>query len=229
MNDRQAKPKLHPGSKQPENQRRTFICKGGAALSAALAAAAGMAGPRAAETTGLQQQVDKLNGQLGVMQDTHAIRALHADYGRYLEQRNYAAIVDLFTGDGDVQINGEVYAGKERGIRRLYIESFGAGISDDNRGPVHGLLRDHPQHQDSIVIAPDRRTATACFHSFVQVLEADNINAPFLEMARLQGQGIRQRWEAGIYENTYLKDGGTWKIKRLVYQPLGQAGDEATS
>jgi hypothetical protein len=35
-----------------------------------------------------------------------------------------------------------------------------------------------------------------------------------------------QCWEAGIHENTYVKDGGVWKIRQLNYNMLWQAGYE---
>jgi hypothetical protein len=46
---------------------------------------------------------------------------------------------------------------------------------------------------------------------------------PLLEMARLQGLGVRQWWEGGIHEVSYGKEGDTWKIKRLEYRVMSKA------
>jgi hypothetical protein len=44
-----------------------------------------------------------------------------------------------------------------------------------------------------------------------------------MDLARQQGQGIIQWWEGGVYENSYVKDSDTWKIKKLDYRVLWQA------
>ena len=222
MNNKETTAKTNAGPEQPDNQRRSFIWKSGAAFSAVLASAvAGMGKADAAETD-LQQQVDRLSEQLATLEDSNAIRAVHRRYGDHLGKGEYEEIVNMFADDGDVLINGNVYSGKEYGVRRLYVEQFGGGISGEQTGPVHAMLREDTEQQDSIAIAPDRKTATASFPCLTQVAETEETNAPFLEMARSYGQGIRQRWEAGIYENTYVRTGNTWKIKRLVYRPDGR-------
>lgn len=229
MNKKQSSVSQQTGQQGADKGRRSFIWKSGAAFSAAIASAAAGMGKAGAAEASLQQQVDKLAGRLEFADDCNCIRELQESYGYYLEKGEYREIINLFADNGEVHFNGGVFAGREDGLRRLYVERFGGGISGGQTGPVHGRLREQAGQQDSITIAPDRRTATASFHCYTQVAEAEDTNAPFLEMARLQGQGIRRWWEAGVYENTYVRDGNNWKIKRLVYHTLGQADKEEVS
>ena len=229
MNEKHSTVKMNDSTDRTINQRRSFIWKSGAAFSAVLASAVAGVGKAGATEANLQQRVEQLTDQLVTLEDSNAIRALHKRYGDHLAKGEYEEIVELFTDDGEVHFNGKVFSGKEQDVRQLYVGQFGGGISGEHQGPIHGMLREHAQRQDSIAIAPDRRSATASFHCLTQVAEAEDTNAPFLEMARLHGQGVRRWWEAGIYNNTYVRNGDAWKIKRLVYHPAGQADKEAVS
>jgi hypothetical protein len=210
--------------KQPIVARRSFIWKTGAALSAMLASAvAGVSKPRADGSRNLKEQVDRLSNQLGILEDTNAIRKLHQAYGYYLDKGIYEEIVNLFADDGEVYFNGGIFVGKDRGVRRLYIDHFGQGFAGKNGEPVHGFLLDHTQQQDVVNVAPDRKSAKARFHCFMQAWVRDPSEYPMMELARQQGQGILQWWEGGVYENLYLKDGDSWKIKKLDYRAIWQA------
>jgi hypothetical protein len=37
-------------------------------------------------------------------------------------------------------------------------------------------------------------------------------------MAREQGGGVIKRTESGVFENSYVKENGAWKIERSVYR-----------
>jgi hypothetical protein len=209
---------------QPNVERRSFIWKTGAALSAVLASAVGGASkPEADENKNLKEQVDRLSSQLGILEDTNAIRKLHNAYGYYLDKGIFEEIVSLFADDGEVYFNGGIFMGKDNGIRRLYIDHFGQGFTGDKNGPLHGFLLDHTQQQDIVDIAPDRKSAKARFHCFMQAEAQVDSEFPMMEMARQQGQGVLQWWEGGIYENFYVKEGDTWKIKKLDYRAIWYA------
>jgi len=210
--------------KQPKTERRSFIRKTGAALSAVLASAvAGASKPKADENESLKEQVHRLSTQLEILEDTNAIRKLHHAYGHYLDKGMHEEIVNLFADDGEVYFNGGIFAGKGTGVRRLYIDYFGPGFTGRNSGPVHGFLLDQTQQQDVVQVAQDRKSATARFHCFMQAWAKDTSEFPMIELARLQGQGIIQWWEGGIYENSYVKDGDIWKIQRLDYRAIWYA------
>jgi len=58
-------------SAQPNAERRSFMWKIGAALSAVVATAAACTSKREAE---LKEQVERMSNQLGMLEDTNAIR-----------------------------------------------------------------------------------------------------------------------------------------------------------
>lgn len=210
--------------KQPNTGRRSFIWKTGSALSAVLASAlAGISKPRSDDTDALREQVDRLSKQLGILEDTNTIRKLHHAYGYYLDKGIWAEIVNLFADDGEVYFNGGIFEGKNRGVRRLYIDYFGEGFAGNNFGPIQGFLLDQTQEQDVVEVAPDRKCAKARFHCLMQMAAKVVSDSPLMEMARQQGQGILQWWEGGIYDNSYVRDGDVWKISKLDYRALWQA------
>jgi hypothetical protein len=220
------KPESEPISnpKQPKSGRRSFIWKTGSALSAVLASAvAGKSKSKSDEAGTLKEQVDRLSNQLGILQDTNAIRKLHRAYGYYLDKGIWEEIVNLFAEDGEVYFNGGIFRGKDKGVRRLYIDYFGQGFTGNNYGPIQGFLLDQTQEQDVIDLAPDRKSAKARFHCLMQVGAQVVSDSPLMEMARQQGQGILQWWEGGVYENSYVWDGDVWKIKKLDYHAIWQA------
>jgi hypothetical protein len=210
--------------KQPNTGRRSFIWKTGSALSAVLASAlAGISKPRSDGTEALRERVDRLSKQLGILEDTNAIRKLHHAYGYYLDKGIWEEIVNLFADDGEVYFNGGIFEGKNRGVRRLYIDYFGGGFAGNNFGPIQGFLLDQTQEQDVVEVAPGRKCAKARFHCLMQMAAKVVSDSPLMEMARQQGQGILQWWEGGIYDNSYVRDGDVWKISKLDYRALWQA------
>ncbi len=210
--------------KQPDTGRRSFIWKTGSALSAVLASAvAGISKPKSDEAGTLKEQVDRLSNQLGILEDTNAIRKLHHAYGYYLDKGIWEEIVNLFADDAEVYFNGGIFEGKDKGVRRLYVEYFGRGFTGNNYGPVHGFLLDQTKEQDVVDVAPDRKSAKARFHCLMQAGVQVVSDSPMMEMARQQGQGTLQWWEGGIYENSYVRDGNIWKIKGLDYRAIWQA------
>jgi hypothetical protein len=210
--------------KLPSTDRRSFIWRTGSVFSAVLASAvAGISKPKSDDAGTLKEQIDRLSNQLGILEDTDAIRKLHHAYGYYLDKGIWEEIVRLFDEDGEVYFNGGIFEGKDKGVRRLYVEYFGRGFTGNNYGPIHGFLLDQTQEKDAIDVAPDRKSAKARFHCLMQAGVQVVSDSPMMEMARQQGQGILQWWEGGIYENSYVRDGNIWKIRRLDYRALWQA------
>lgn len=158
----------------------------------------------------LERRVEQLTHQLGVVEDTLAIRNLQHQYGYYLDKCLYDEVVDLFAEDGQVIFMGGVYQGK-KGIARLYTGRFREAFAEGRNGPSHGQLLDHPQLQDVVHVSPDRTTARARFRTFMQAGRHESVGE------------ARQWWEGGLYENTYVREGGIWKIKRLFYRPFWHA------
>jgi hypothetical protein len=162
----------------------------------------------------LEKGLEELTNRVGILEDTLAIRKLQHAYGYFIDKCLYDETVDLFADDGEVRFMGGIFKGKP-GIRRLYCDRFRKNFTGGKSGPVFGFLLDHPQMQDVIDVAPDRTTAKARFRCFMQAGRHE----------KAEGQ-IRQWWEGGLYENTYVREGGVWKIKILDYHPIWHADYE---
>lgn len=160
------------------------------------------------EIAELKEQVAKLLHRTGVLEDIQAIRTLHFKYGYYMDKWLFPEIVDLFAEDGDMHFLNGIFKGK-RGVRRMFGDGF--GIS----GPTYGVLTDHLQVQDIVDVAPDRMSARGRFRCFLMggIHESRTEPTPIPD----------QFWEGGVYENTYVKENGIWKIKLLNYNLAWQA------
>ena len=165
----------------------------------------------------LEKKVEQLSHELGMLQDQQAIRKLHYAYGYYLDKCIYDEVVELFAKDCEVRFMRGVFKGKA-GARRLYIGRFGKTFTGGKNRPIFGFLLDHPQMQDIIDVAPDRKTAKGRFRCIMQAgvheTAAGAADSGFLP---------RQWWEGGLYENEYVKEKGVWKIKLLNYRPVYHA------
>ncbi len=75
------------------------------------------------ELRALQETVEQLKHQVGVLEDTHAIRRLQHAYGYYIDKCLYDETVDLFAEDGEVHFMGGRFKGKA-GVARLYFGRF---------------------------------------------------------------------------------------------------------
>jgi hypothetical protein len=166
----------------------------------------------------LQQKVESLSNQLGVLQDIQAVRTLQFKYGYYMDKGLYDEVVDLFAQHGELHFMGGIFRGRA-GLRRLYCDRLRTNFTGGNNGPVYGLLADHMQLQDIVDVATDRNSARGRFRCFMQ--GGSHVSKPSIStMLPLQW------WEAGVYENTYVKEGGLWRIRTLDYQMFWQADFE---
>ena len=166
----------------------------------------------------LELQVERLTQQVGVLEDTHAVRTLHFKYGYYLDACLYDDVVDLFAEDAELKFLNGIYRGKAS-VRRLYCDWLRTLWTGGRNGPTRGLLYDHLMMQDIVDVAPDRRTAQGRFRCLMQ--------GGFHESVPMGDKPMpRQSWEAGIYENAYAKEDGVWKFKLFDYNMMWQASYE---
>lgn len=158
----------------------------------------------------LEEKVEQLTRQVGLLEDTHAIRKLHHIYGYYLDKCLYNEVVDLFAEDCEIHFVGGIYKGKA-GARRLYLDTFQKQFTNGHNGPIYGFLLDHLQMQDVVDVASDGLTGKARFRCFMQA----GIHESVVERPK---NVPSQWWEGGLYENEYVKENGVWKIKLLNYR-----------
>jgi hypothetical protein len=161
------------------------------------------------ELSELKTELAELKQRIATLEDMAAIRKLHYAYGYLIDICRYDEVVELFAADGEVVFLSGVYRG-HAGVRRLYKTWFQEYFTRGLPGPVDGFLLDHYQIQDIITVASDRSTARGRFRALL--LGGNH------ESRSYRPEGLPQQFlEAGIYENSYVRENGTWKIKRLDY------------
>ncbi len=102
--------------------------------------ATGKAPKTKAALASLQRRVDRLN-------DEDRIRNLQAIYGFYQDRKMWDDAVDLFAGDGVIEIGGQGVWRGPAGVRR-WLETMGPA------GLKHGQLNDRPQFDVTVTISP---------------------------------------------------------------------------
>ena len=165
----------------------------------------------------LEAAVEQLSRELEQLKDVNAIRKLQHTYGYFMDKGLYDEVVDLFAEDGELRFMGGVFKGKA-GLRRLYCDRLRPAFTGRN-GPAYGLLCDHMQSQDVIHVAPDGRAAKARFRAFLQGGSHDS-------KPDISKHLPRQWWEAGLYENDYVKEDGVWKVKVMGHHLTWQGDFE---
>jgi hypothetical protein len=163
----------------------------------ALTAAPALAQDADARLAAYKHRVDLLEDQV-------EIENLQATYGYYFDKGMWDDVADLFSATGSFEYGQRgVYIGKERIRRALLL--FGP----DGLAPDH--LNNHMQLQAVIIVADDGKTATGRWQGMVMLAEP----------------GQNGVWGVGLYENTYVKEGGVWKIAKLHFYPVAMADYDA--
>lgn len=150
----------------------------------------------------LTAQIRELSARLAAVEDREAIARLQNQYGFYIDNRMWDEMADLFTDNAPSMEIGRRgnYIGKDR-ILRFLTQALGGGR--------WGLLKDeiihHIQLQMVITLGDDGTSAQMRSRAMVQG------NSP-------PGTG-KMLMAEGLYENTYVKEGGVWKIQRLWWIP----------
>ncbi|MGH8219771.1 MAG: nuclear transport factor 2 family protein [Steroidobacteraceae bacterium] len=131
-----------------------------------------------------------------LLRDAQEVENLQRIYGYYLDRAMWDRVAGLFADDGTIEMAQRgVYVGKR------HIRAFLNLLGPD--GLTYGRMNDHIQLQPVVHVSPDGKTA--------------RMRSRELDMT---GQ-YRQwgKWSEGTYEDTFVKQGGVWKIKSLHYYP----------
>lgn len=140
-----------------------------------------------AEIKALTARVEKLEG-------TRAVKKLQRAFGFYVDRGLWGEAADLFADDGTIEIGIDgVYVGKTR------IKEYLQRLHGGQEGLIYGQLNEWVTLQPAISIARDGRTATARWR----------------DQGMLGQYKKHAEWRDGIYENSYVKEGGVWKIRAL--------------
>ena len=148
----------------------------------------------AVDVTALTNRVAELEKQAQRLRDISAIKRLQRAYGYYVDNEMWDEVVDLFSDNGTMEIALDgVYRGKEHIRKYLY------ALSSGRPGLPAGVLNEHYQLQPVVDVAKDGRTAKGRWRALI-------MSGVWKE---------RATWGIGPYENTYVKENGVWKIKRI--------------
>lgn len=150
----------------------------------------------AANFSQLQQRYRDLTLRVQQLHDEAAVLNVQHSYGYAFDRKDWAAVASLFANEGTLELGQRgVYAGKD-GIRKSLVVFEGEGLAD---GEVH----DHLQLATVVHVAPGAKTA----------------NARGVQLSVTGAKEGGARWEEGIFENTYVKQGDVWKISSVHYYP----------
>lgn len=140
-----------------------------------------------AEAEALTLRVERLEG-------VRAIRNLQRAFAYYIDRGLWTAAADLFTDDGTFEMGVDgVYVGRER------IADYLRRLHGGQEGLIYGQLNEWVTLQPAIVVADDARSATARWR----------------DLGMLGQYHEHAEWRDGVYENTYVRENGVWKIASL--------------
>jgi hypothetical protein len=175
-----------------------LMATGGGTLAQAAAPAPAAAAATAPDLTlRLARAADRIasiNAEASRIEDYNQLRNLQQMYGFYYDEALWDQVVDLFADDATLEVGANgVYAGRDS-IRRYFM-----GLTGGKVGLVQGQLNNQGQLSPVITLAADGLSAQARWRVLIQ-------DGVFNQQAN---------WGAGVYENSYIKQNGVWKIQRL--------------
>jgi hypothetical protein len=155
-------------------------------------AALAVAAPAQAQS--VDAQIAELTERVERLEGARAVKKLQRAFGFYVDRGLWGEAADLFADDGTIEIGIDgVYVGKDR--IREYLRRLHGG----QEGLVYGQLNEWVTLQPAISVAADGRIATARWR----------------DLGMLGQYKQQAEWRDGIYENSYVREGGVWKIRSL--------------
>jgi len=141
-----------------------------------------------AELGGIERELEALDKRITRLQDLTDVEIVQHAYGYYVDKAQWRSLSELFDDDATLEIGGKgVFTGKAR-----VFEYMTVGLGPI--GPRNGSLIDHQQFQ--------------CLPTIME----DGVNARARCIAFVMSSG---GWGHVYYEDTYVKEDGVWKLKKL--------------
>jgi hypothetical protein len=139
-------------------------------------------------------RIDALTARVEKLEGARAVKKLQRALGYYIDRGLWGEAADLFADDGTVEIGIDgVYQGKAR------IREYLKRLHGNQEGLIYGQLNEWLTLQPAVFVARDGRSATARWR----------------DQGMLGQYKKHAEWRDGVYENTYVKEQGVWKIKSL--------------
>jgi hypothetical protein len=131
-------------------------------------------------------------------EDLSAIKMLNRAYGYYVDAGLWDDVADLFADDATANYPNGTFLGREH-IRRHLIENLGGG----KIGLADGRLYVHTVFMPVVHLDAGGTTAKGRWRT----------------LAMIGRYGASASWAEGVYEMSYVKRNGTWRIAQLDYYP----------
>jgi triacylglycerol lipase len=147
----------------------------------------------------LEARLDALEANVTAAEDLSALKRLQREYGYYVDKGLWEDVADLYADDAVANYPAGTYVGKASIRRHLYMNVGGGQIGEN--GLPDGRLYNHINIQPVVHLDPGGQTAKGRWRAF----------------AMLGSFGGGATWAEGVYEMTYAKDHGVWKIRNLDY------------
>lgn len=147
-----------------------------------------------AQDRAMDAELDALTARVEKLEGARAIKKLQRAFGYYVDRGLWKDAADLFADDGSIEIGIDgVYVGKAR------IEEYLRRLHGGQEGLIYGQLNEWVTLQPAVFVADDGESATARWR----------------DHGMLGQYKQHAEWRDGIYENTYVKEDGIWKIDAL--------------
>lgn len=153
------------------------------------------------ETRALMAEITALKRDVAQLRDEAEIRRIQYMYGYYDDYRDWDRLIDLFADeDCSVEIGSRgKYSGKAQ-VGRFFREVIGQNRSFLIKNEIYN----HLQLQMVITVDPDGHHARARSRAMIQ-------GSP--------GEGPTMIWAEGVYENSFVRVDGAWKIEHMYWSP----------
>jgi acetyl esterase/lipase len=147
----------------------------------------------------LPSRVNRLAAEVQAAEDVRAIKHLQRAYGFYLDKGMWEDLSQLFTADAVANYPAGIYVGKDSIRRHLFLNVGAVKLGEVGLGD--GRLYNHMNIQPVVHLDPGGETAKGRWRA----------------LAMFGSYGGSAVWAEGVYELTYRKEGGAWKIHTLDY------------
>jgi hypothetical protein len=144
------------------------------------------------------ETMGELKSKIQRLEDIEEIKKLQRAYGFYLEHWMAEDLIDLFADGEDTEL--WIAAGKYQG--KEAVSRFFSHANEGQLGPE--FLHQVMQLSGIVHVNSDGKTAKGRWYGF-------GANA----FPSLKGNKINPGWMDGVYEVKYVKENGTWKLKKV--------------
>lgn len=140
--------------------------------------------------------LENLEARIKRLEDIEAIKRVKAKYWWCQDKKLWNEMLDCFTEDAYLQYGTKLKLPSAKTAAQFF--------EGDSIGRP-STLSVHQGHNAEIDVSMDGTTAKARWEVYVYIIDE---------------QDKKKRLHAGYYEDDFVKQGGKWKIKRLLFTPF---------